>query len=129
MASIADVIYTILYADATVKGIVSTRIFPGRAQQTATLPFIVYNTISTNPTNTKDGASTLDFITVQVSCFDDNKTDTDTLADAVRSALDRYDATVSGEVVRFVFDDRTDIYEEDAGVYHVALDFEILHWV
>lgn len=52
-------------------GAVDNRIYPTQAPQgvSVTTPFVVLNTISTTPTNTKKEASTLDRVRIQVSIF------------------------------------------------------------
>ena len=126
-----DAIYSILNGDATVTAITSSRIYPLRIPQGAALPAITYFIVSGDPFNTRDGAVTDNFDSFQVSCFTDaNTTDAyktlQSLYDAVLGALERYSGTAASTVIHTItYLGHTDLYEEDAGVYHRAIDFRI----
>ena len=128
-----DAIYSILSNDATVSGYVSTRIYPLRIPQAASLPAITYFIVSDSPFNTKDGAVTDNYYRFQVSIFVDARASGayDTIEDidaAVRSALERYSGTVaSTEVHTIEYLSMADLFEEDAQVFHRAVDFRV--WI
>ncbi len=96
--SIDKIIYDILISDATVTGLVgsvtsgvaSYKVFPSQAPQTTQFPFIVFEVVSTTPTNTKSGASEMDFYRVQVTSLSKTNPNANAIAEAVRGALDYY---------------------------------------
>lgn len=92
-------IYGILSAAAPVSGYVGTRIYPDMATQNATYPFIVYRVTASLPSDTKEGASTLDVVEVTVEVYAKTYTQGQDIAGAVRTALDRYSGTVSGVAI------------------------------
>ena len=121
-----DAIYSILSNDSTVTDITSTRIYPMRIPQGASLPAITYFIVSGGPINTKDGAATDHQDTFQVSCFTTSYDTIQDLYSAVKAALERYSGTVaSTEVHTITYTGHVDLYEEDAEVYHRAIDFRI----
>ena len=71
-------------------GAVDNRIYPTQAPQgvSVTTPFVVLNTISTTPTNTKKEASTLDRIRIQVSIFGNNYATITAAGGDIRGALE-----------------------------------------
>ena len=73
--SIYSAIRSILVADATLTGLVGSKIYPNAAPQGTQSTFVVINVISNLPTNTKAQASTMDRYRIQVSTF---STDFDT---------------------------------------------------
>lgn len=95
-------IYAILSSATPVTNIVGTRIFPDMATQQAVYPFVVYEIGGTTPTNTKDGPSGLDEVSVNVMCYSNSYSEAQTLADKVRRALDRTSGTHGGVVVQSI---------------------------
>jgi hypothetical protein len=82
-------IYSLLSASQTLTAIVSTRIFPDMATQTAVYPFIVYSIDGTQPTDTKDGASILDVVDLVILVFANTYSQAQEVAGIVRTTLDR----------------------------------------
>lgn len=119
--SIGKAIYSILSNNGAVAALVGTKIFPARAEQGTEYPFIVYNTISTNPSNTygASGKSTLDMVRVQITVLANTQAAIDNIASKIRIALDYY--TVSAVVVAGVtisnifFDEENDFFDNTAG--------------
>ena len=91
---VGKAIYSAITGDGTLAGLVSTRVYPDRAVQQATLPYIVYTSIDTQPTDTKDGGSMLDVIRVQVDTFASTYDSANTISERVRTVLDRETGTV-----------------------------------
>ena len=139
------VIFPLLAASSELTALVpSTKIFAVRVQQPTDIPYIVYREIATVPLNTK-GDSTdvganprekqrtiLDTLTVSVSIFSERYDKVESIAIAVRNALDRYHTTSSFSnrisVDSIVFESAVDDYDEDYGdhgCYIKHLDFTI----
>jgi hypothetical protein len=99
---IGDVIYSLLSNDASVSALVSTRIYPSLAIENVVYPYIVYENTANEPTNDKDGKSTLDTLTYNIEIYTETLSESNTLGINVRNVLDRYAGTVSGKVVQSV---------------------------
>jgi hypothetical protein len=97
--NVGEIIYGILSATTGVTTLVSTRIYPDMAPQNATFPYIVFQKLSTTPTDTKEGVSPLDKMLVQIDCYSNNYDTAHTIAAAIRVALDRYTGTINGHKV------------------------------
>ena len=118
------------------------RIYPVKVPlaYTQVFPYLVYNTVSDVPTNTKgpDAAyhlpnqkSPLDTYRLQISCFGNDYNINVRIALAVRAELDRH---ATGQfnggpyIDSLVYDGVTELYEDkiqSQGVYHHAIDFII----
>jgi len=119
---IGKVIYNILSNDSNVAPLVTTdgnlRIFPSRYNfpTNSKLPYITYQMISDIPNNTKNGVSQYDYVTVQISIYDNVYSDLVTLAGYLRTALDYTSGTFSGVVVDKIFyDSQDELYDDSAG--------------
>jgi len=140
------IIYPILSSYANLTALVSANnIFPVRAQQQTTAPYIVYREVSSVPTNTNgpDAGATssdpktsqrsiLDTIRVQISCFSEDYLTVENIAYQVRMALDREwgvtDAPYNTEVYldSAVYDNCVDDFDDDygaSGIFIKHLDF------
>ena len=123
-------IYNILSTTGNVSALVGTRIFPNVAPQTTAFPFIIYDVTGVEPTNTKDGVSTLDTNDVMISVYSNTYSEASSLAQLVRIAMDRLPTnTYAGEDIQSSeFQGYNDIFDNtsgNAGIYRKALDFEI----
>lgn len=95
-------IFNILTNASAVTDIVGSQIFPDMATQQATYPFIVYEINSTTSTETKDGPSKLDEVTVNVMSYSNSYQQAQELAAKVRTALDRTRGTFEGVEVQSI---------------------------
>ena len=91
---IEDVLYSLLKNDATVAGLVGDKIYPYMADENISLPYIVYEETGNEPTNTKQGISDLDTISVNVESYAGSVLDLNTLRAAVRLKLERFKGIV-----------------------------------
>ena len=128
---ISQAIYEILYADASVKGVVSNRIYPNTAQQGDVLPYIVYTKVSKLPTDVKDSGTGFDKTRIQVDCYHTTYANCEVLAGYVRTAMDRVKGSYgSMTILQIVFLDENDmplVFQEDSDkVYQIAVDFMII---
>lgn len=106
---VGKLIYNILVNDATVTGIVNTRIFPGFVPQDTQFPALTYAFDSQLPSKTKDGGSKLDVLDLSIVIYHEDYTQAQALADRCRALLDYYAATAQGVTVdKITFDNQTD---------------------
>jgi CRISPR/Cas system-associated endoribonuclease Cas2 len=113
-------------------GYFANRIYPTQAPQgvSVTNPFVVLNTISTTPTNTKKEASTLDRVRIQVSIFQNSFSNISTQASRVRQILENIineDVLLDGTIVQCsTFEGQVDGIDSGAGldgVYYIHQDY------
>lgn len=120
------IVYNILTNDGTVTAI-TPRIYPGVVEQGAALPAIGIYTISTTPTNHKDGASGKDLSRVQVSCYAnmDQQETLSTLNEAVRSAIDRATPGTYGgvDLVELRFEYQLENFNDESQVFQIDADY------
>ena len=109
MADIGTAIRQYLVSNATVSGLVSTRIYPDDLPQNCTLPAITYYRVSTEHygdiTGTKTG---LAVARLQIDCFATTRAGANALAEAVRKSgvLDLGHTTTNGvDIGSVVLDD------------------------
>lgn len=126
---IDNVIYMILAAASGITAIVGTNIFTAVAAEGDYDQYIVIHLIDMVPENTKDGASMLDEIRIQVDSYNSDKDSGDQLAVIIRNTLDRYRGTVQATYVidNILFDNARNDFDEDRGVYKVSQDFIVRH--
>ena len=128
---IGRAIYNILSNDSNVSARVGTKIFPNKIQIDNKMPAIVYQVVTTSPSNTKNGASNLDVISVDITAFALTYNDANLLAVDIRNALDyQYtDTTISGiDLQHISFQGLSDEYDEsfgDHGIHYIVMEFEI----
>lgn len=103
VTDIEGAIYYLLAADATVSGLVGTRIYPNLVPQAASLPAITYQQISGVREHTADGADGIVESRFQINCWASTYTGAKSLSDAVRKELDGYKGTVGSRNILFCF--------------------------
>lgn len=96
MPDISATVRTITLADATVSGLVGTRMYSDTLPQNATLPAITYFVVDTVPSETLTAIANVSKARIQIDCYAATRTDANSLGDAVRLALELYNHTVSG---------------------------------
>ena len=90
----------VLVNDASVAARVSARIYPIERQQGSALPALSVDVTDIDPSDTKDGVSTLDEEFTSVTSYADTYNECVLLAGECRSALDRYAGTNQGVVIQ-----------------------------
>jgi hypothetical protein len=118
MADAETNINTILTADAEVKRIVNTRIYPLVMPQDPTLPAVTYQRMSNNPVNHLRGASGLMNPHVIINLWGMNYHDVKDLAYAVRKAMDAAIATMPT-----VLTNEIDGFEPDVNLFVISQDY------
>jgi hypothetical protein len=76
-----------LIANASVLALVSERIYPQEAAQSAAMPYIVYQRVSSVPQAVATGTNATTETRIQFQIVDDNYDDARTLADLVKGVL------------------------------------------
>jgi hypothetical protein len=114
MSIITD-LYATLNTDAGVRAIVGqdtspqqSRIYPGHAPESATVPLITYDRITGTRIDTLPGVGDMQSHLIQINCVDTSAILAQTLADAVYSALEGngYERNMGG----IIFDTSTKTY-------------------
>jgi len=121
-------VYAILSAAAGVTALASTRIYPVRAPQNTTLPYVTYTVVSVNPTDTKDRPSHLDTVRMQIDCWATTYAGAEALHAAIRTAIDAYqiNATAGGVVVNGIkYETENDAFEDEVDIYRKSADYMI----
>ena len=123
---IGKAIYGILNSTASITDVV-TGIFPVTAGQDTVFPYIVYQRVTTQPTDIKDGGSPLDSARFQVDVYASSKSTCEAIAANVRTALDRYNGTIESVVIQSIkfLDHQDGPYEEELRVFRVIQEYEI----
>ena len=131
---VGKAVFEILFNDSDVIALVSEsgsnpRIFPSRYDfpSNVLLPYITYQVVSDEPNNTKNGVSTYDYVTVQISIYDKRYSTLVELAGNVRTALDYTSGTFRGVVVdKIFFQNQNETFDDSAGeqgFYGIAQDY------
>jgi len=129
-------IFKLLKDNSDVNALVGTRIFPMVARQGTDFPFIIYDVLTDDPTDYKEGVSSLDTTSVMVSVYSETYSQAADLAKKVRTALDRQSITIDGAVIiqSIKYDGYNDFFDLDSfdnsatnarGVFRKALDFDV----
>jgi len=132
---IGKAIFKILDDNSDVNALVSSRIYPMIARQGTDFPFIIYDVLSDEPTDYKEGVSSLDTTSIMVSVYSETYSQASDLAKKVRTALDRQSGTIAGIKVQSIkYDGYNDFFDLDSfdnsstnarGVFRKALDFDV----
>jgi len=131
---VGKAVFDILFNDSNVRTLISEsgsnpRIFPSRYDfpSNVLLPYITYQVVSDEPNNTKNGVSTYDYVTVQISIYDIRYSSLVELAGKVRTALDYTSGTFRGVVVDKIFyENQNETFDDSAGeqgFYGIAQDY------
>ncbi len=110
-------IYQHLSKDLEIQAMVGDRIYPVKLPQDPTYPAITYFQVSGSPIYTKQGKHGV-VLRVQISCWAKSYTAVKQLATKVILAMDGYAKENFNQ-------NEFDIYEDEAEVYQVPLDFNI----
>lgn len=114
MSSALPKVYTALSALA------GGRVYPDILPQNVTLPAITFFRVSGRHEVSMGGSSGLDNLRVQVDCWASSRSDADTLAESVRTAMFAATTFSVGGV-----DGPMDTYEDDTLIYRTSMDFSV----
>ena len=130
---IGKAIYKILSDNIAVSSLVTNykgiRIAPNVMKQTSAFPFIVYDVNSDTPEGQKDSVALLDKASVMVSAYCKTYAEASTLANYIRTALDRVNGLYVGVNIQAInfqgYDDVFDDMSGSDGIYRKSLNFDI----
>lgn len=126
---IEEAVKNILEDSAGVAAIVSARIYPIQLPQECTLPAISFSKVSVFGKDlTHSGTSQTANSIMQVSCWAKSVLAVKNLANAVKAALHGYSGSVGSDTIFFSkMVNEVDIFDPEVGVYHIPVDFELMH--
>ena len=128
MARLEAAIYSILSADLGLTALVSTRIYLLFLSQNATLPALTYARISTERESAFVSDPGLSTARIQVDVWADTVVSVQNVAEEVRGALHRYRGTIVTVVIEEShIENEVMMYEPETEIYHIVLDFMVLH--
>ena len=123
---------SLLSAESTITSICSTRVYIGKAPQTAAFPHIIITQMGSEENVSLDGASgALRFLTFDIDCKAKTSVQAESLGNAVRAYLDDFSGTAGSYTIgAVIMNDESDDYEppqdgSDVGVHVVTLDVDI----
>ena len=126
---IGKAIYKILSDNIAVESLVATRIAPNVMKQISRMPFIVYDVSNDTPEGQKDSVALLDTATIMVSAYSKTYSEASTLANYIRTALDRVNGLYVGVNIQSInfqgYDDVFDDMSGSDGVYRKSLNFDV----
>lgn len=118
---VENYIFQHLSTSATVTALVSNRIYPLKAPQNPTYPFIVYQRVSCSPEYGVDGFHNLSNVTIQFDCYATNHSGVRSLSSALHTVMQT--ATFKN-----ILENDMDFVEPDLDSgYRVVQDYSI--WV
>ena len=109
-------LYSTLSGDAGVSALVSTRIYPNLAPESAGNPLLVYSTVAENRVDTLPGTNDMRRSMMQISCHADTYAAAKGLAEAVFTAL----------AGNGYLESAVDFYQPDIQVHTVAITWRFL---
>lgn len=112
---------------------VDDRVYPNQAPQSAQLPRVTYQLISTQPYHHLLGTSGAETARVQVNCWADSPVGAHNVADSIQAAMDSYQGALAGITVQMCrLDNRQELPAaptdgSEQATHRVALDFLITY--
>lgn len=105
-------IYTLLSGDATLTGLVGTKIYPVEAPQREEDAMVIYWIKEVDPTDTKEEVSDEDWVKSEILVYAKDYDLMHTISKRIRTILDKYSGTVSGNAISEIrFEDFSDGWE------------------
>ena len=115
-------IFDALTGDNAIAALVGTKVFPDVADLSATVPYLVCQTIYTGGETTHDGERNLEFPLVQITAWAATKAGAIALGDLVTNLLDG--ATIAGtSAATFQFSNRMGTYDPGERLFGEIAEF------
>ncbi|HBV97778.1 MAG: hypothetical protein JL50_02945 [Peptococcaceae bacterium BICA1-7] len=125
MPLIEERLYGYLSGYAGLIALVADRIYPLVAPQDVEKPYCVYMQVSNTRIHSHSGYSGLQRPRMQVSGIAETYPEAKAVADQVTAALEAWPG--ADNVKAAFFQNETDLYEEETGLFIVSVDFFIWH--
>lgn len=124
---IGKVLYTLLTADATLTGIVSTRVYPLLLPQTNTFPAIGY-IVEEKPVMRCDGGTRIIMADVTLGIFADTLLEAENIGTHVVRILDLQRGTIAGvDVQSIMLANGEDDFDEELRIHYVKQTYNITY--
>lgn len=124
MAEIEEELRTYLLADATIAGLIGTRLYPDILPQSPTMPALAYSVAGGVSVHSTDGASNLAGPRFQVDCWGATKNQAINLYNAVRKRLN---GKRTGNIQGAFLEGWRDLYDPQPQLYRRIADFMVWH--
>lgn len=112
--------------DATIAGLIGSRVYPDILPQSVTYPALTYSEVSGVRVRDFDGPTGRARLRISIHSWSETSLQRNQLADAVRTALDGYAGLMgTTSVGNIILDNELDIFEEEVPVYRKVQDFII----
>lgn len=125
-----NIIYALLNNDSAVGALIGTKIRPMKAAQDDDYPYLIYESISKPSLQSKDGNTGWYKMRYQLSMLATSLSTVQSIAEAVRVALDNQSGTIAGfEVQNITFEDERDLFNDNSaidGVYMLQQDYFLI---
>ena len=123
---VEDGLFSYLSTDSGITALVSTRVYPLRMPQNATLPAVTFTRISGPRSHALSGPTGCGMARIQIDAWATTYASAKAVIDTVRSALDGYSGTAGSETIKSsLLQTETDFYEPETNVYRVSQDYFI----
>jgi hypothetical protein len=132
MSAVCSGIRTYLLTITGVTNLVGTRIRPDALIENETWPAIVLTETSTEHIHTLNRSAGFAESDIDVACFSDTRLEAESVAEAVRDAMQGYIGAAGSETIKSCrLDSRNSVYltpddGSDAGIYMTSLSFRVV---
>lgn len=91
-------------------------------------PFLIYSIDNVTGLQTKDGASKVDSITLNLDIYSTTDLECNEIADIARTLLERYSGTNEGEVIQSIrFDLQYNTFDINSKLFYIVQNYTIRH--
>jgi hypothetical protein len=110
----------------TLSGLIDSKVYPNRITQAQDLPVLVYQAVSVQPNDTKNGPSGVDEKRWQINVYGADYGLCEDIRDLLRMDIDRFQGEVLGVQIQGVqFLDENDQFDDAGRVAGVSSDYKI----
>jgi hypothetical protein len=112
-------LYSLLSTTTLLTGTISTRVYPVKAPQNVSEPYLIYTRISGGQVSGLDGYLTMENPRIQIDAYSKGYSQVKTIADNVHSAMN------GATAFKAILISDNDLFEEDFDLYRVSMDFSV----
>jgi hypothetical protein len=125
-------LYTYLSTDSGISALISTRVYPEVAPQSASAPFLVYQRITTQRIHTMSADQGFVMATMQFTVWDNTITSARSVSEAVRAALQNHSGLTGGvggvTINATLMENEINLYDEKTKSFGVAQEYNIFYY-